>query len=81
MSTSELEQTIKELETEIEHKDQEIQVLQDEIDDFEEAYKYGVKLSLDELLKFDKLLDKIEKEQGKDSDIVQWLTKIREQLT
>ena len=51
------------------------------LEDFEEAYKYGVKLSLDELLKFDKLLDKIEKEQGKDSDIVQWLTKIREQLT
>lgn len=48
------------------------------LEDFEEAWNYGVTLTLDELEKFDKLLDKIEKDQGKDSAALKYLLKIRE---
>lgn len=50
------------------------------LEDFDEAYRYGVTLTLDELEKFDKLLDKIEKEFGTDSIILKHLLKIRERF-
>jgi hypothetical protein len=50
------------------------------LEDFQEAWEYGVKLDVEEILRFDKLIDKIEKEQGEDSKVVQWLLKIREDL-
>lgn len=45
--------------------------------DFDEAYRYGVTLTLEELERFDKLLDKIEKEFGSDSIILKHLLKVR----
>lgn len=48
------------------------------MEDFDEAYRYGVTLTLEELERFDKLLAKIEKEFGKDSIITKHLLKIRE---
>ena len=48
------------------------------LEDFDEAYKYGVTLTLDELERFDKLLAKIEKEFGEDSIILKHLLKVRE---
>lgn len=50
------------------------------LEDFDEAYRYGVTLTLDELEKFDKLLDKIEKEFGTDSIILKHLLKVRERF-
>ena len=46
--------------------------------DFDEAYRYGVTLTLDELERFDKLIDKVEKEFGSDSIITKHLLKVRE---
>lgn len=48
------------------------------LQDFDEAYRYGVTLTLEELERFDKLLDKVEKEFGEDSIITKHLLKIRE---
>lgn len=50
------------------------------MEDFDEAYRYGVTLTLDELEKFDKLLDKIEKEFGSDSIILKHLLVVRERF-
>lgn len=50
------------------------------LEDFQEAWEYGVKLDVEEILRFDKLIDKIEKEQGEDSKVVQWLLKIRDEM-
>ena len=50
------------------------------LEDFNEAYKYGVTLTLDELERFDKLLDKIEKEFGSDSIVLTQLLKVRERF-
>lgn len=50
------------------------------LEDFDEAYRYGVTLTLDELERFDKLLDKIEKEFGSDSIILTHLLKVRERF-
>jgi len=50
------------------------------LEDFDEAYRYGVTLTLDELERFDKLLDKIEKEFGEDSIVFTHLLKVRERF-
>lgn len=50
------------------------------LEDFDEAYRYGVTLTLDELERFDKLLDKIEKEFGSDSIILKHLLVVRERF-
>ncbi len=46
--------------------------------DFDEAWRYGATLTLDELETWDKLINKIIKEQGEDSEIVKHTIKIRE---
>jgi len=48
------------------------------MEDFDEAYRYGVTLTLEELERFDKLIDKVEKEFGSDSIILKHLLKVRE---
>lgn len=50
------------------------------LEDFDEAYRYGVTLTLDELERFDKLLAKVEKEFGKDSIILKHLLVVRERF-
>lgn len=48
------------------------------LEDFDEAYRYGVTLTIEELLRFDKLIDKVSKEFGEDSIVTQSLLKTRE---
>lgn len=48
------------------------------LQDFHEAWRYGATLTLDELELWDKLIDKIIKEQGEDSEVVKHVIKIRE---
>lgn len=48
------------------------------LQDFDEAWRYGATLTLEELDRFDKLLDKVIKEQGEDSAIAQHMLKVRE---
>jgi hypothetical protein len=48
------------------------------LEDFDEAYRYGITLTQEEVGKFDKILNKLKKEHGKDSIVVQQLLEIRE---
>ena len=48
------------------------------LQDFHEAWRYGATLTLDELERWDKLIDKIIKEQGEDSEVVKHVIKIRD---
>ena len=48
------------------------------LQDFHEAWRYGATLTLDELELWDKLIDKIIKEQGEDSEVVKHVIKARE---
>ena len=48
------------------------------LQDFDEAWRYGAALTLDELERWDKLIDKIIKEQGEDSEVVKHVIKVRE---
>lgn len=48
------------------------------MEDFDEAWRYGVTLTLDELERFDKLIAKVEKEFGEDSIVTKHLLKVRE---
>lgn len=46
--------------------------------DFDEAWRYGVTLTLDELDRWDKLIKKLIKDQGKDSEVVKHVIKVRD---
>ena len=48
------------------------------LQDFDEAWRHGATLTLDELERWDKLIDKIIKEQGEDSEVVKHIIKVRE---
>lgn len=48
------------------------------LEDFDEAWRYGATLTLDELERWDKLIDKLVKDQGEDSEVVKHVTKVRE---
>jgi O-phosphoseryl-tRNA(Cys) synthetase len=48
------------------------------LQDFDEAWRYGATLTLDELERWDKLIDKLIKDQGEDSPAVKHIIKIRE---
>lgn len=48
------------------------------LEDFDEAWRYGATLTLEELEKWDKLIDKVIKDQGEDSEIVKHIIKTRE---
>lgn len=48
------------------------------LEDFDKAWKYGATLTLEELDRWDKLIDKIIKEQGDDSEVVKHIMKVRE---
>lgn len=50
------------------------------LEDFDEAFRYGVTLTLDELMKFDKLIDKVSKEFGEESPVTQALLTTREKF-
>jgi hypothetical protein len=46
--------------------------------DFDEAWRYGATLTLEELDRWDKLINKLIKDQGEDSEVVKHVIKIRE---
>lgn len=48
------------------------------LEDFDEAWRYGATLTLEELEKWDKLIDKAIKDQGEDSEVVKHIIKVRE---
>lgn len=48
------------------------------LQDFYEAWRYGATLTLDELERWDKLIDKLIKDQGEDSEVVKHVIKVRE---
>lgn len=48
------------------------------LEDFDEAWRYGATLTLEELDRWDKLIDKVIKDQGEDSEIVKHIMKARE---
>lgn len=48
------------------------------LEDFQEAWRYGATLTLDELERWDKLIDKLIKDQGEDSEVVKHVIKVRE---
>ena len=48
------------------------------LEDFDEAWRYGATLTLDELEHWDKLIDKLIKDQGEDSEVVKYVIKVRE---
>lgn len=48
------------------------------LEDFDEAWRYGATLTLDELERLDKLIDKLIKDQGEDSEVVKHVIKVRE---
>ena len=48
------------------------------LEDFDEAWRYGATLTLDELESWDKLIDKLIKDQGEDSEVVKHVIKVRE---
>ena len=48
------------------------------LEDFDEAWRHGATLTLEELDRWDKLIDKIVKEQGEDSEVVKHIIKVRE---
>lgn len=46
--------------------------------DFDEAWRYGATLTLEELERWDNLIDKLIKDQGEDSEVVKHVIKVRE---
>lgn len=48
------------------------------LEDFDEAWRYGATLTLDELDRWDKLINKLIKDQGEDSEVVKHVIKVRE---
>lgn len=48
------------------------------LEDFDEAWRYGATLTLEELERWDKLIEKVIKDQGEDSETVKHIIKIRE---
>ena len=48
------------------------------LEDFDEAWRYGATLTLDELEHWDKLIDKLIKDQGEDSEVVKYVINVRE---
>lgn len=48
------------------------------LQDFDEAYRYGATLTLEELERWDKLIDKLIKDQGEDSEVVKHVMKARD---
>lgn len=48
------------------------------LEDFDEAWRYGATLTLDELESWDKLIDELIKDQGEDSEVVKHVIKVRE---
>lgn len=48
------------------------------LEDFDEAWRYGATLTLEELERWDKLINKLIKEQGEDSEVVKHVIKVRE---
>lgn len=48
------------------------------LEDFDEAWRFGATLTLDELERWDKLIDKLIKDQGEDSEVVKHVIKVRE---
>lgn len=48
------------------------------LEDFDEAWRYGVTLTLEELERWDKLIDKLIKDQGEDSEVVKHVIKVRD---
>ena len=47
------------------------------LQDFDEAWRFGATLTLDELERWDKLIDKLIKDQGEDSEVVKHVIKVR----
>ncbi len=48
------------------------------LEDFDEAWRYGATLTLEELERWDKLINKLIKDQGEDSEVVKHVIKVRE---
>lgn len=48
------------------------------LEDFDEAWRYGATLTLEELERWDNLIDKLIKDQGEDSGVVKHVIKVRE---
>ena len=48
------------------------------LEDFDEAWRYGATLTLEELDRWDKLINKLIKDQGEDSEVVKHVIKVRE---
>ena len=48
------------------------------LQDFDEAWRYGATLTLEELGRWDNLIDKLIKDQGEDSEVVKHVIKVRE---
>ena len=48
------------------------------LQDFHEAWRYGATLTLEELDRWDKLIDKLIKDQGEDSEVVKHVIKTRD---
>lgn len=48
------------------------------LEDFDEAWRYGATLTLEELDRWDNLIEKLIKDQGEDSEVVKHVTKVRE---
>ena len=48
------------------------------LEDFDEAWRYGATLTLEELDRWDKLIDKLKKDQGEDSEVVKHVIEVRE---
>ena len=47
------------------------------LNDFDEAWRFGATLTLDELERWDKLIGKLIKDQGEDSEVVKHVIKVR----
>ena len=48
------------------------------LEDFDEAWRYGATLTLEELDRWDKLINKLIKDQGEDSEVVKHVIKVRD---
>ena len=48
------------------------------LEDFDEAWRFGSTLTLEELDRWDKLIDELIKDQGEDSEVVKHIIKVRE---
>lgn len=51
------------------------------LEDFDEAYRYGVKLTTEEIKQFDKLIKKIEKELSNDTVVIERLKEMLEYMS